>query len=183
MTKQALRLQLREKRKSLHPAYREEKDLVITRKLLELKEFKDADSVLFYVSTPEEVDTHEAIKESLLQGKAVFAPKTLKDSLSLHRVIHFEHLKLSALGILEPVGHEEKVEPSEIDLIVVPGLGFDKRGHRLGYGKGYYDRLLKATKGIKVGLAYEELLCDELPIEEHDVPLDLLLTDTHTYTF
>ena len=64
-----------------------------------------------------------------------------------------------------------------MDLIVVPGLAFDTRGHRIGYGKGHYDKLLKSTKGYKVGLAFAEQVIETVPDEAHDVPLDLIITD------
>lgn len=183
MTKQALRKQLREKRKALLPTLREEKNLQIARKLLELKELKDAKSVLFYVSTPEEVDTHFAIKEVLKQGKKVFVPKLEKDEMKLCPLANFEELSPGTFGILEPCESTAESHPKQIDLFIIPGIAFDKKGNRLGQGKGHYDRLLKETKGIKVGLAFEEQVLEELPIETHDVPLDLLITDTHTFTF
>ena len=70
-----------------------------------------------------------------------------------------------------------------MDLIVIPGVGFDHSGHRLGHGRGHYDRLLKKTRGYKVGLAFEEQLVPELPVEAHDVPVDLLITDQNLLYF
>lgn len=183
MIKQALRKQFREKRRTLPPDLNGEKSLLITRKLLELKEFKDAKSVLFYVSTPEEVDTHGAIKESLALGKSVYVPKMNGERLSICPLLDLEELKPGDLGILEPCEPASSVHTKTIDLIVIPGLAFDHKGNRLGHGKGYYDRLLKETKGFKVGLAFDEQVTEELPTESHDVPLDLLLTDSHTFTF
>lgn len=183
MNKQALRKQFGEKRLTLLPTVREEKSLLITRKLLELQEFKDAKSVLFYVSTPEEVATHDAIEQSLALGKTVFAPKVDGLNLLLCPLNSLDELSPSEIGILEPRETQNLAHPQSIDLIVIPGLAFDLKGNRLGHGKGFYDRLLKETKGFKVALAFDEQVTEELPTESHDVPVDLVLTDTHTYTF
>ncbi len=183
MIKHTLRKQFREKRRALLPDLLGEKNLLVTRKLLELQEYKDAQSVLFYVSTPEEVDTHKAIQESLALGKSVFVPKIKGDVLWICPLLGFEELQPGEFGILEPCEPASPTHPTEIDLIVIPGLAFDRQGNRLGQGKGHYDRLLKETRGFKVGVAFDEQVTEELPVEAHDVPLDLLLTDSHTYTF
>ena len=183
MTKHLLRTQFREKRRALLPDLAGEKSLAITRKLLELKEYKDASSVLFYVSKAEEVDTHDVIKEALASGKKVYLPKIKGDFLMICPLLNYEDLQPGEFGILEPCEPASPTQPKDIDLIVIPGVAFDKKGNRLGFGKGHYDRLLKETRGFKVGLAFDEQLLDELPVEEHDVPLDLLLTDSHTLTF
>jgi len=175
MTKTALRLQLKEKRRSLPPVSYAEKSQKIAEKLLTLPAYQDAERVLFYVSTPEEVDTHFLIQESLRLGKKVFLPTIRGEQLSIHPLCDFADLTPGSHGILEPCS-TELTPPEDMDLIVIPGVGFDARGHRLGHGKGHYDRLLKATRGFKVGLAFQEQLVHELPIEAHDVPMDLILT-------
>lgn len=183
MNKQALRKQFREERRTLHPDHREEKNILITSKLLELQEFKDAKSVLFYVSIPEEVDTHKAIQKSFDLQKNVYVPKVAGEQLKICPLLDLEELKPGDLGILEPCEPISQAHPKNIDLIVIPGLAFDQKGHRLGQGGGHYDRLLKETKGFKVGLAFDEQMTENLPTEAHDVPLDLLLTDSHSFTF
>ena len=183
MNKQALRKQFREKRRTLHPDHREEKNILITRKLLELQEFKDAKSVLFYGSIPEEADTHKAIQKSFDLNKNVYVPKVNGEHLKICPLLDLEELKPGDLGILEPCEPISQAHPKDIDLIVIPGLAFDQKGHRLGQGGGHYDRLLKETKGFKVGLAFDEQVTEELPTEVHDVPLDLLLTDSHSFIF
>lgn len=183
MNKQALRKQFREKRHALPPQLRGGKNLLITRKLLELQEFKDAKSVLFYVSIPDEPDTHKAIQKSFDLGKNVYVPKVNGEHLRICPLLDLEELKPGDLGILEPCEPISEAHPKDIDLIVIPGLAFDKKGHRLGQGGGHYDRLLKETKGFKVGLAFDEQVTEELPTEAHDVPLNMLLTDAHSFTF
>lgn len=182
MIKYALRKEMREKRQALPRELHAEKSKKIALKLLELKEYKDAKSVLFYASTPEEVDTHFLIQTALKEGKRIFAPKVDESHLRIHAVKLYDELKPGAFGIMEPSETEEQ-NPSHIDLIVVPGIAFDPHGHRIGYGKGHYDRLLKVIKGFKVGLAFEEQVIPQIPAEAHDVPLDLLITDKHSFTF
>jgi len=75
---------------------------------------------------------------------------------------------------MEPEG--EKSSPEKVDIVVVPAVAFDLQGHRLGYGKGYYDRFLKKTKAVKVGVAYDFQIVEKLPAEQHDIPVDLIIT-------
>lgn len=183
MIKSALRQELTMKRQALGDDLNQKKSEAILEKLNQLPEYKDAQSILFYVSLPKEVDTHSAITQALKQGKTVFVPRTNAHELTLHRIHDLKELKPGSFGVLEP-DLEDEWGPSEtMDLIVVPGLGFDRRGHRIGYGKGHYDRLLKRTRGYKVGLAFEEQIIDEVPDEEHDVPLDCLITDAQILRF
>lgn len=183
MIKNVLRKEMRGKRQALPRNLYADKSQKIAHTLLELREYKDAKSVLFYVSTPEEVDTHFPIQEALKQGKNVFAPKVKNENLWICPVNQFEDLKPGTFGILEPCEPTKPKHPEEIDLIIVPGLAFDEHGHRIGYGKGHYDRLLKVVKGFKVGLAFQEQMIEKVPNEEHDVPLNLLITDQNTFTF
>lgn len=155
-----------------------EKSQNIALRLLELKEYKDAQRVLFYVSTPEEVDTHFLIQEALNQGKEVFAPKIKDEKVWICPLHSYEDLKPGHFGILEPCEPASPTHPAEMDLILVPGIVFDRRGHRIGYGKGHYDRLLKDTKGFTVGLAFDDQIIEEIPNEAHDIPLDLILTNS-----
>lgn len=183
MTKNELRQQLKEKRRGIATSDHTEKSKKIGALLENLNEYKDAQRVLFYVSRPEEVNTHELIKDALSAGKNVFVPKTVKDVVVICPLYDFEELELGEYGILEPCTSTETEELIRMDLIVIPGVGFDLQGHRLGHGKGHYDRLLKETRGYKVGLAFEEQLVPELPHEEHDVPVDALITDKKILKF
>ncbi len=181
--KHTFREQLKEKRRGIAAGLYAEKCKKIGQLLLHLAEYLKAEHVLFYVSTPEEVDTHEMIKAAVESGKKVYLPKTVNDELLIYPFNNFEELESGAHGILEPTTCTESVDPTKMDLIVVPGVGFDHRGHRLGRGEGHYDRLLKKTGAYKVGLAFEEQLVPELPIEDHDVPVDVLLTGRNLLYF
>ncbi len=176
--KQAIRQKICEKRKALSPDLYAEKSALIREKLESLPEFQDAEKVLVYISTPEEVATHELTKSCIESNKKVYVPKVLNEGLAICPILSWNELKPGAFGILEPCEIPSPTNPEEIDLILVPGIAFDPKGHRIGYGKGFYDSLLKSTRGIKIGLAFHEQIIDEVPAESHDVPLDLIITDS-----
>jgi 5-formyltetrahydrofolate cyclo-ligase len=180
--KHALRQQLKEKRRGIATGLYAEKCKKIKELFLHLKEYIEAKKILFYVSKPEEVDTKGLIGAALLDGKKVFVPRIEGDNMFVCPFEGYDQLKKGEFGVMEPTC-TQGVDPQEIDLIVVPGVGFDHRGHRLGHGKGHYDRLLKKTRAYKVGLAFEEQLVPELPTEEHDVPVDALLTGSNLLYF
>lgn len=171
---------MRERRKALPPSLHAEKSKAIRLRLESTQEFKKAKYILVYISTNDEVNTHEFVKDCLERGNKVFVPKVEKEGLEIYSIKDWNKLKPGNFGILEPFEIPDKTHPSEMDLILVPGLAFDKKGHRVGYGGGFYDKLLKLTKGIKIGLAFEEQIVDKIPAEEHDVALDLIVTDKQT---
>lgn len=176
--KMAIRQELRERRKALTETSYAEKSKIIREKLESLEAFREATKILVYLSNEEEVDTKELVKDCVRTGRRVYAPKVEGDSLIICPVQDWQELKPGAFGILEPCQTIDAEHPAEMDLILVPGIGFDHHGHRLGYGRGFYDRLLKDSKGLKVGLAFDEQLVEELPIEAHDIALDLIITDS-----
>lgn len=180
--KNALRKQMREKRQALSPALHAEKSTMIRQRLEKEAAFNQAKSVLIYLSTPEEVDTHGVVKDLLTKGITVYAPRVKKDELILCKIDSWEALEPSAMGILEARGDVPETRVQNVDLILVPGIAFDEHGHRIGYGKGYYDKLLKTVRGYKVGLAFSEQVISEIPSEAHDVPLDLIITDSSSIT-
>ncbi|MEK9160390.1 MAG: 5-formyltetrahydrofolate cyclo-ligase [Patescibacteria group bacterium] len=175
--KNAIRNQMREQRQSLSPALHAEKSEAIRRRLEELPAYQDAKKILIYVSAKDEVATHALIKDALATGRQLYVPKIHEGTLAICPLTTWEDLQPGTFGILEPSDTATPAQPEEMDLIVVPGLAFDTRGHRIGYGKGHYDKLLKSTKGYKVGLAFAEQVIETVPDEAHDVPLDLIITD------
>ncbi len=90
----------------------------------------------------------------------------------------WKELSIGSYGILEPRTEKiRKTRVEDIDLIIVPGVAFDKKGNRIGHGKGYYDRLLDKTNATKIGLAFEFQLLKEIPTDKHDLPIDILITE------
>lgn len=182
--KNAIRQEARDKRKSLSPDSYAKKSASIRGKLENLEEFKSAKKIMAYVSTNEEVDTRDLIKDCFKKGLTVYIPKVDRNELKIIPVRSWEVLEPGTFSILEPMMNEasEEAQPEELDLILIPGIAFDRRGHRIGHGKGFYDRILKKTKAYKIGLAFHEQIVDEIPNEEHDVAMDLIITDNSLIT-
>ena len=119
------------------------------------------------------------IKEALNEKKVVVPISNKKDcSLTLSELKDWDDLEASSYGILEPKKEKIKeISIDEIDLIIVPGVAFDKFGNRLGHGKGYYDRLLKNANTTIIGLAFEFQTIEKIPTDEHDKPVDIIITE------
>lgn len=138
--------------------------------------FLMADKVLMYHSLPDELSTRGFLKK-WGDRKHFFLPRVNGVNLD---ILPYEEsrLELGSFHIEEPVG-TDTVDPSEIELMIIPAVAYDRRGNRLGRGKGFYDRLLSEAKATKIGIGYEFQLIDELPVEEHDIPMDMVITQ-HT---
>lgn len=179
--KQEFREKLKDNRKNLSTSNVLEKSNKIKKLLFEMKEFKEADTILFYISYDNEVFTHDMIKESILIGKEVVVPLVAKKNrrLILSIIDSWDVLELGAYNILEPKKEFVKeASVGSIDLIIVPGVGFDEQGRRIGHGMGYYDNLLKnSALALKIGLAFEFQIVEKIPVEKHDVPVDMIVTE------
>ena len=161
---------------------RSRKSRVIQEKLLENQAFQKAGTVCFYVALPQEVDTHDLIERSIGLGKRVLVPLVDLENkeLKLKEIRDLrKDLAPGTLGILEPVSHTKIAELREAECILVPGLAFDEKGHRLGRGGGYYDRLLQGLPATitKIGLAFSFQVVPQIPLEAHDQRVDLVLTE------
>ena len=138
--------------------------------------FMLADRIMMYHSLPDELSTR-AFLTKWSGRKKFYLPRVNGVNLE---VLPYEEsrLELGSFHIEEPSGHDI-TDPSEIELVVVPAVAYDRKGRRLGRGKGFYDRFLSTTKATKIGVGYEFQLVDELPVEAHDVPMDMIVTQ-HT---
>ena len=178
--KENLRKDLKEKRRKYTKEDNRKKSKEIKERLFNLKEFKDAETVLFYISYGSEVFTHDMILESFYKKNIIVPISNKKDSsLTLSHLKSWEELSVGSYGILEPrIEKIRKTNPEDIDLFIVPGVGFDEKGNRLGHGKGYYDRLLKKAKGKPiVGLAFEFQIVKKIPTGRFDVPVSIIITE------
>ncbi len=173
--KKSLRKEILEKRDLLRKQEIIEKSREIKEKLLLMPEFINAKTVAFYVSFSKEVFTHSMIKD-LLGKKRIFVPKVISGKITFHEIDNFNELKSGKLGILEPVT-PNRVSYDEIDLIIVPGIAFDKFGHRIGYGFGMYDKLLRNIECKKIGFAFNLQIVDKIPKEKFDVAVDKIITE------
>lgn len=141
-----------------------------------LPEFRAARTVAVFAALPDEPATDEALAR-WAETRRVVLPRVEGDTMRFY-ACRPEALVFGAFGILEPQG-ERPCPPDEIDLVVCPGVAFTADGRRLGRGKGYYDRYLGqvAFGGFRVGVCYAHQLVDDLPVEPHDVRMDLVITD------
>ena len=155
-------------------------------RVLGLEAYRRAKLVHTYVSSKEnEVDTRALIGTCLAQGKRVAVPVVMPGTKTLaHALIDgLDQLVVGPWGLAQPDPaaavwlHAE----ARIDLVVVPGLAFDRRGHRIGWGGGYYDRFLAQVQAVKIGLCYDALVLDCIPGAPHDVPVDLVVAETAIY--
>lgn len=150
-------------------------------RLLQLPEFAAADAIALYSPIRNEPFTEEVFRQARRLGKQVAYPRVEGDAMAFFEVADHDELQPGNFGVLEPRG--DRLLPVErLDLLLVPGVAFDLAGHRLGYGKGFYDRLLqrRAPHGRLVGFCYEFQLLPALPAEPHDVRMDLLVTEQRT---
>ena len=187
MTKQDLRDKLRERIDALEPRAIFERSAAICERLIAAPEYRKAEVVMIYMSLPREVDTSRIALQCWSDMKHVLAPKTFWDQ---KRMLPIEINSLTAgigdglIGIPEPTGGNP-IPVADIDLVLVPGLAFDETGNRLGRGRGLYDRFLvhRDFHGISCGLGLEEQILSDVPVEEIDVRLDMLVSDVRVRRF
>ena len=177
--KQALRTKLRAMRKSLSPETQKLAGEAVREKVLALEAYKRAKTVMAYIACRGELDVSPVIDEILSSGRTLLLPRCEAGGTLTARIITSpEALLPGAYGIPEPAEDAEIAPPESIDLILVPGLAFDREGARLGQGGGYYDRLLSKTGAVKVGICHEAALIDCVPREAHDIRMDAVITPT-----
>jgi len=173
------------KRKNLPPDYREKSSIIIAEKFLKTDFYANSKNILIYYPIKGEVDTKLIISKALEDKKNIILPRVHNDKLKLFFVEDpSSQLEKGSYGIMEPV--TRLCKPAKIhdaDLVVIPGVSFDKNLNRLGYGGGYYDKILeslsKDTK--KIALCFDIQLVIEIPSMEHDVRADMLITETSIY--
>mgnify|MGYP003762947243 FL=1 len=171
-----------ERRKNIPQEERKEKSNRIKERLFSLELFKKANFIFTFISTEEEVDTHEIIKESINMGKRIGVPITLSKEkrMMVSEIQDFaSELEIGYYNILTPKKeYIREVDPEEIDMVLVPGLIFREDGYRIGYGGGYYDRFLGGIDSvIKIGLCYEMQLSEDIPIDTYDIPVNYIITE------
>ena len=177
--KENIRKQIKEKRRKQSKEENRKKSKEIKERLFSLKEYKEAEAILFYISYNGEVFTHDMILESFYKKNIIVPVSNKQDSsLTLSHLKSWEELSIGSYGILEPrIEKIRKTNVEDIDLIIVPGVAFDEKGNRLGHGKGYYDRLLKKTNALTIGLAFEFQIVDKIPTNKNDRPVDIIITE------
>jgi len=179
MDKKELRRYIREQKRHFTQQQLGEMSLGIMSSLLSHSRVQKADAILMYHSLPDEVDTHSALDQLLAMGKKVLLPKVISDTeMTIHEYTGPDSLQPSEpYGILEPTTPEISIYNFQF-VAVVPGMAFDREGHRLGRGKGYYDRFLSRIPNIyKIGVCFPFQLIDNIPFEPTDILVDEVLSD------
>jgi 5-formyltetrahydrofolate cyclo-ligase len=188
--KKSLRKEIIVRRDAIPSEIRELKNKAIEERLTELNSFQKARTILFYASFRSEVNTERLIRQSLEDRRVTVLPRVvnINETLKLYVIRNWADLTPGSWGILEPIEEgERELQAVDIDIVIAPGVAFDESCNRLGYGKGYYDKLLSARgssecKPLIVGLAYEEQIVSSLPCNPHDIKMDIIITDKRIIT-
>lgn len=178
--KEALRKRVAALRRTLVAATRATYAEAMTAQLTAHPAFVNARVVLAYSALRFEMDPRATVERAWALGKTVALPRTLPETrgLSLHAYRPGDTLREAGFVIQEPLPESPIIEPADVDLVLVPGLAFDLRGHRLGFGQGFYDRFLpRLSRAVRVGLCYELSLLAEVPNAPHDAPVDFVISE------
>ncbi|HSW62219.1 MAG TPA: 5-formyltetrahydrofolate cyclo-ligase [Dissulfurispiraceae bacterium] len=178
--KQLIRLHYRKVRDGIAPTGREEKNRALHRSASLLPAYLQSRTVLLYASFGSEVNTWPLIDDCLARDVRTVLPRVDKKEgkLVLYRILRRADLQPGSFGIAEPQSRPEMlVLPAEIDFAFVPGVAFDRTGARIGYGKGFYDRLLADCRAFSAGLCYREQLAENIPCGPHDRRVQIIVTD------
>jgi len=168
---------------------KDELSRAICDRFLALPEYEKSGTVLFYIDVRAEVRTREYLPQVLETDKRLVVPYCVDgEQLELFLLEDMQELETGMYKILEPRAElrtrpEKQVDVADIDLVMVPGVAFDKRGARMGHGKGYYDRLLSQARPDTplVALAFECQMFPEIPVDDHDVFMDQIITQDNVY--
>lgn len=181
-TKDSIRRAILEKRLALDPGQKQGMSKLICERLKALPVFQDAVHILSYAAIQSEVDPFH-LWELKRSDQVLYFPRVSGEDLIIHQVDSAEQLKPGSYGVPEPDPQEcPEVEYHDFDLVLVPGIVFGRSdGHRLGYGKGYYDRFLVTCRGYRMGLAFGFQVLESVPDEGHDQTLDAVLTERVFY--
>jgi len=178
LTKREIRSKILRELKTQKEDRQEQKSKVIKERLFKTKLFKKAKIVMFYLSFDGEVNTQEMIKEAIKKGKVIAVPicERKRNTIAPCKIELRSRLKKGLYGILEPA-EKCQLPLEKIDLVIVPGIAFDKKGNRLGRGKGYYDRFLKQLPRStpRIGLAFDFQILPFLPVKPHDLCVDSII--------
>lgn len=174
--KAELRKKIFQEMKTLSQEQKQAMDQVLTERFLQHPFYQEAKTIATYLSFPHEFQTQELIEQALKGGKKVLIPKTYPKGRMEFVVYNPQQLAKTSFGLLEPQGDLEVVEPSQIDLIHVPGLAFTTEGYRIGYGGGYYDRYLEHFAGHTMSTIYP-CQVQEFNSEDHDIAVQEVLID------
>ncbi len=176
--KTALRAQALLLRQEHDPLLKVQKDEKILENLEKIPEFTQSSRVLFYLPIKGEVNL-EPLFEKYKGKKQFYLPRVdnKQKKLIIHPITSLTETSPGNYDIPEPHDHLPETDPQDLNIILVPGILFDRRGHRIGYGHGHFDRLLKDTAALKIGIAYEFQITNTIPNEPHDEAMNIIITE------
>lgn len=180
MPKRSLRQQMLAQRLALTLEEWRWSSLLAQQHLLALEEYAQAACIALYAPARNEADTAEIVASAFMSGKRVLYPAVCGEHMVFRQVEGLASLEQGRYGILEPCPTGMDHHAGEADLIVVPGVAFDLKGHRIGYGKGFYDRFLRhpGRKAHLVGLCHDfQLIAGDIPAEGHDIRMEIVVSD------
>ena len=181
MDKNLIRQTVLLQRRALSPLEKSQAESVMLESLLNWEVFKNAGVIHIFISKPDEPDTRPIIEHCWDSGKKIAVPVVLPDTFDLFHseIKSFDDLASGMYGTQEPSPERRlKINPEIFDLVIVPGVAFDRQGGRLGHGKGYYDRFLELTRAFRLALAFDCQLLETVPTELHDVPMNAILSES-----
>ncbi len=161
------------------------KDKDISEKLIDFKLFQNSDTVLFYAALDDEVNVDAAIKFALEHNKKIAFPVCIDNNgkMQYYYIKSFDDVVIGSFGVREPdINKCEPCNDFDNSICIVPAIAFDKRGYRLGYGKGYYDRFLENYNSVTVGITYDETLVSLIPNDKYDIAVDYIVTQNGIIT-
>jgi 5-formyltetrahydrofolate cyclo-ligase len=179
--KDSIRKQIIEHRDSIDINTKNQWDANIFNSLIKSEWYKKANTIFAFVSFKSETDTHKIIKYAIQDKKTICVPriKSKQKGIEIFKIDSFYQLEKGYFGILEPIESCLAVDSKDIDLILMPGVAFDRQGGRLGYGAGFYDRFLSNMNNNvdKIAVAYHFQVLDNIPMDEHDVRINGIVTE------
>ncbi|EOV9526319.1 5-formyltetrahydrofolate cyclo-ligase [Bacillus cytotoxicus] len=181
------KIQLRKRMlKHMHSMTQEQRKALseqIADSLYEQREWKEAETIGITLSMDHEVNTYVIIEKAWQEGKKVVVPKCNRKTrtMTFREIMNWDQLETVYMNLREPIPTVTKeVKVNEIDLLFVPGIAYTRRGERIGYGGGYYDRYLATYEGARVSLAFDFQIVDDIPIEPFDQNVEKIITEKET---
>ena len=181
MDKNLIRKTVLRQRRALSALEKSQAESVMLESLLDWEVFKNAGVIHVFISKPDEPDTRPIIEHCWCSRKKIAVPVVLPDTFDLFHseIKSFDDLVSGMHGTQEPYPERRiKINPESFDLVIVPGVAFDRQGGRLGHGKGYYDRFLELTRAFRLGFTFDCQLLETVPTELHDVPMNAILSES-----
>lgn len=183
--KSMLRAKYKTIKTQLPPDEKRKRDDYIFNRLISFSHYHSASTILCFVSTNLEIDTHRFIIHSLNLGKKVAVPRCTdkNGNMSFFVITSFADLEKGAYGLLEPnLKNCKKLTDYANSICIIPGFAFDSKGYRIGFGKGFYDRFLKGYTGTNIGICYNQCIVNKIPNGRYDIACDYIITEKYIMT-